>query len=172
MIIHQPSTEWVEVTQGDTLRPEFRPYEVERGVQPRGLATGPQALARLLSWRDAQFELRPELEPADAAQPAMTVAAALLSASVERDELSLHGAARLDPETVFSLDRKRLRALARSLDDFAQELAENAALGFPLAALIDFVDAGDTRFYRTLSELVDSGPMYMLERKSTTKFSA
>ena len=88
-------------------------------------------------------------------------------AAVERDELSLHGASRLDPETVFSLDRKRLRAVARCLDDFAQELAENAALGFPLAALVDFVDSGDSRFYRTLTELVDSGVLHVVDDDST-----
>ena len=132
-----------------------------------GLATGPPAITRLLGWQDAQFELRPELEPADTAQPTMTVQAALLSAAVERDELSLHGAAQLDPETVFTLDRKRLRALARGLDDFAHELAENAALGIPLAALIDFIDAGDTRFYRTLSELVDGGVLHVVDDDST-----
>ena len=42
-----------------------------------------------------------------------------------------------------------------------------AALGIPLDALIDFIDAGDTRFYKTLSELVDSGVLHVVDDDST-----
>ena len=122
-----------------------------------GLASGVQALARMLSWKGAGFELCPDAEVVQSAEEPLPLATALLAASVERDELARVMPEGLGPEAVFTLDSRRFAALEDSLDEFAHEVVESAALGFPLDALVDFFSARDADFFRTLTGLIHVG---------------
>jgi len=122
-----------------------------------GLVSGAKALGRLFTWRDAQFEFKPELEPMNDASTRLPLASAILAAAVQRDELARLDLSDLDPEVTFRVHAERLTALEPTLAEIAREIAENAAMGFPLAALLDMLPASDALIYRTLAELIDAG---------------
>lgn len=122
-----------------------------------GLVSGAKALGRMFTWTDADFEFRREVEPIDDAPAPLPLQSAIISGAVERDEIAHLDLAGLGPDSVFALDEQRLAALVAELDDLAVDIAENAGMGFPLAALIDIVTAGDAVIYKTLVDLVQAG---------------
>jgi hypothetical protein len=122
-----------------------------------GLVCGLKALGRMFRWSDARFEFQPLVEPCDAAETCMPLASAILAGAVERDEFARLDLASIEPDTSFSVDSERLVALGPKLDDLGRELCGNAAIGFPVAALVDMVTAGDARSYETILDLLASG---------------
>lgn len=122
-----------------------------------GLVCGLKALGRMFRWSNARFEFQPLVEPSDAEETRMPLASAILAGAVERDEFAHLDLASIAPDTSFSVDSERLVALGRKLDDLGRELCDNAAIGFPVAALLDMVTAGDARTYNTIVDLVASG---------------
>ncbi len=124
-----------------------------------GLETGEQALSRMFCWTDAQFEVRPELVPTDMPATPLPLTSAMLLASVDRDELARLDLGRLGPDAVFSVDEQRLQALSANLDELSREIVANAALGFPVAALLDMASVSDVAVYKAITELIDAGVM-------------
>jgi Tfp pilus assembly protein PilZ len=122
-----------------------------------GLVAGAKALGRMFSWADAHFEFPPESEPVEPSHPPLPLAPAILSAAVQRDELSRLDLKSLEPDTSFALDSERFAALEPTLDPLSLELAGNADLGFPLGALLDILTATDARIYHALSDLIEAG---------------
>ncbi|MDJ0852185.1 MAG: PilZ domain-containing protein [Myxococcota bacterium] len=122
-----------------------------------GLETGEQALSRMFCWKTASFEVQPEVMPTDLPPTPLPLTSAMLLASVERDELARLDLGRIGPDTVFAVETERLEALRGELDELARELVDNAALGFPVAALLDMASVSDVVVYKTITELVDAG---------------
>lgn len=133
-------------------------YEDDRILSATcGLVSGAKALGRMFRWTDAGFEFEPERAELDVADDPLPLRSALVSAAVERDELARLDLSGVDEEGSFQVDESRLAALEDHLDELARELAANAEMGFPLAALLDILPASDARIYQALAELVESG---------------
>lgn len=122
-----------------------------------GLVSGAKALGRIFAWDEAAFEFEPQAELVDVADDPLPLTEALLTASLERDDLSRLDFSSIDPNESFQVDEERLRAVEGSLDEVARELAANAEMGFPLAALLDILPASDARIYKSLAELLEAG---------------
>ena len=122
-----------------------------------GLVSGAKALGRMFAWTEAQFEFEPRIELVDGEETRLPLQSAILSAAVERDELARLDLGNLDPDATFSIDAERLSAVRSTLDDLGRELVENAAMGFPLGALVDILTASDARIYKVMAELIASG---------------
>ena len=122
-----------------------------------GLASGAKALGRMFAWTEAQFEFEPRGELVDGDETRLPLLSAILSAAVERDELARLDLGNLDPDATFSIDAERLSAVRSTLDDLGRELVENAAMGFPLGALVDILAASDVRIYKVVAELIAGG---------------
>jgi hypothetical protein len=122
-----------------------------------GLLSGAKALDRLFTWRDAQFEFRPEVESMAGMGGRLPLAPAVLSAVVARDELEHLDLSHFDPDETFAVDADRLEAVASTLDELACEIAEHARMGFPLGAMLDMLASSDARIYKTVTELIEAG---------------
>jgi len=122
-----------------------------------GLLSGTKALDRIFTWKDAQFEFRPEVEPMDGVFGRLPLAPAVLSAVVARDELAQLDVSGFDSNATFEVDRERLAAVVSTLDEIGREIAENARMGFPLGAILDMLACSDARIYKTVTELIEAG---------------
>jgi Tfp pilus assembly protein PilZ len=139
----------------------YRDGEIVSAVA--GLETGERALARMFCWTEAEFELKPDVTPSEVPMAPLALTSAMLLASVERDELARLDLGRLGPDTILSVDERRLAALDASLDDLSKELVANAAMGFPVATLLDMASASDARVYKLIIDLVDAGVLCLEE---------
>jgi Tfp pilus assembly protein PilZ len=122
-----------------------------------GLVSGGKALGRMFTWSDASFEFHPEVEPIDVAASALSLESAIISAAVDRDEIAHLGLDRLGPDASFRLDETRFAAVEPELDGLQRQVAENAGMGFPLAALLDILPASDAAILKTLADLIEAG---------------
>jgi hypothetical protein len=122
-----------------------------------GLVSGAKALGRMFSWLDARFEFQPEAEALDVTQPPVPVAAAMLAAAVERDDLARLDLGRFTQGVTFRIDAERLVAVEPTLDPLGRRVCDNAGMGFPLGALLDMLTESDAEIYRCLVELVEGG---------------
>jgi hypothetical protein len=124
-----------------------------------GLLSGAKALDRIFTWKDAQFEFRPEVEPMDGVRGRLPLAPAVLAAVVARDELAQIDRSGLDANTSFAVDDKRLADVASTLDEVGSEIAKNARMGFPLGAMLDMLAYSDAGIYKAVTELIEAGVM-------------
>jgi hypothetical protein len=122
-----------------------------------GLVSGTKALGRLFTWKDAQFEFRPEVDPVDGVRDPLPLTPAILAAAVARDELARLNLNDLVPEAMFSVDADRLHAVEPTLNELARKITENAEMGFPLGAMIDMIPNTDADIYKTVTDLIESG---------------
>jgi len=122
-----------------------------------GLLSGIKALDRLFTWKDAQFEFRPEVEPMDGVRGRLPLAPAVLAAVVARDELAQIDRSGLDANTSFAVDGKRLADVESTLDEVGSEIAKNARMGFPLGAMLDMLAYSDAQIYKAVIELIEAG---------------
>jgi len=122
-----------------------------------GMLSGTKALDRLFTWREAQFEFRPEVESMDGVAGRLPLAPAVLSAVVARDELEQLDLSHFDPNATFEVETDRLEAIASTLDGIGHEIVEHARMGFPLGAMLDMLATSDARIYKTVTELIEAG---------------
>jgi Tfp pilus assembly protein PilZ len=122
-----------------------------------GLVSGLKAVSRLLLWRDGRFAYQAAIEPFQTAEAPLPIEAALLVASVNRDEAVRHGVDAFDPDETFQLDAALMDQLAPQLDEVHREIGEHVRMGFPLGAILDILIHGDGVIYKALSELLESG---------------
>jgi hypothetical protein len=122
-----------------------------------GLVSGPKALGRMFTWRDAQFEFRPELTMIEHVPAPLDLQPAILAATVERDEVARLSLGDLGPDAVFSLDDERFTAIKGDLDPLRLEIAENAGMGFPLGAILDILTVSDAEILMALADLIEGG---------------
>jgi Tfp pilus assembly protein PilZ len=146
----------LRITRGDSLG-KIAYHDGEILYATTGLVSGAKALGRLFTWTDALFEFKPEVEPMDDASGRLPLASAILAAAVQRDELARLELGDLDPDVTFTMHADRLTALEPILDALSHEVAEHAAMGFPLGALLDMLSASDALIYKRLAELIDAG---------------
>jgi hypothetical protein len=142
----------------------YRDGEIVSAVA--GLETGERALARMFCWTEAEFELQPEVLPLDVPTTPLPLTSALVLASVERDELARLELGRLGLDDIFEVDGQRLAALDAGFDEHTRELLANAALGFPVATLLDMASTSDTLVYKSITELVDAGVLRLVSTDS------
>jgi len=121
-----------------------------------GLVAGPKALGRMFTWPDATFEFQSEVDPDDQTSP-IPLDSAIVTAAIERDEI-----ARLELDNLVSakdiaLDEARFSEVESELGPVHREVAENAGMGFPPAALLDILTQSDAAIYRALADLIDVG---------------
>jgi Tfp pilus assembly protein PilZ len=126
-----------------------------------GLVSSAKALGRLFTWVDAQFEFRPEVEPMDGARGRMPLTPAILAAAVARDELARLDLSKLILDTVFTVDSDRLDAVAPTIDELGQKIAEDAQMGFPLGTMLDMIPNTDADIYKTVTELIEAGILHI-----------
>jgi Tfp pilus assembly protein PilZ len=133
-------------------------YEEDRVLYARtGLVSGAKALGRMFAWPGARFEFQPGIEPIDPESTPLPLQPAVVAAALERDEIARLDLRSLDADDVFDVDEARLAQVDEHLDALQREIAENAAMGFPLGAILDILPAGDAAVYRAIVDLVESG---------------
>jgi hypothetical protein len=122
-----------------------------------GLVSGVKAVSRLLFWREGRFTYQAAIEPFETSEVPLPIEAALLAATVHRDEAERLGIDRFDPDDTFRLDEGLMDQLAPQLDEVHREIAEHVRMDFPLGAILDILLQGDGVIYGALVELLDSG---------------
>jgi len=121
-----------------------------------GLVSGTKALGRMFTWMDANFEFQSDVDPDDQTDP-IPLDSAIVAAAIERDEISRLDLNELASAKSFHLDEARLAAVGSELGPVHLEVADNAGMGFPPAALLDILPESDAAIYRALAELIDVG---------------
>ena len=122
-----------------------------------GLVSGIKAVGRMFTWTDASFEFYPRIEPIDGDAEPIPLHSVILAAAVERDELARLPLVGLDPNSTFSVHEERLTAVKAELGELRCAIAENAGMGFPLAALLDILTASDASVMKALADLLEAG---------------
>lgn len=147
--------------EGEVAKIAYRDEEILCATA--GLVSGTKAIGRIFSWTDATFEFRPEIDPEQEVRQPVALHSAIVSAAVERDEVARLDLSRLGPEQTLTLDEKRLETLENKLDDLQREVAQNAGMGFPTAAILDILPENDATIYQALAALVEAGVLHLDE---------
>ena len=152
------------LTNAGTLRLESKNREgriVYRDGQivlaTTGLVSGTKALGRMFSWTDARFDFEQHPEDCSGQGDALPLDSLIVTAALERDELAHLDLARLPADIVMALDEERYLLVKDGLSALQMELVENAAMGFPLGAILDIVPTSDAEIYKAISELANAG---------------
>ena len=122
-----------------------------------GIVSGLKALSRMFRWKHGRFEFHHDLQltgDADAPQP---LQAAMMSASVQMDEMARVAGGVLDSAGTFEIVLEQAETLRDSLSDVEREVLDYAAEGFNVEAISDVVAASDAAVYKALSTLLDGG---------------
>jgi Tfp pilus assembly protein PilZ len=122
-----------------------------------GIVSGLKALSRMFRWTKGRFEFHHELQltgDADAPQP---LQAAMMSASVQMDEMARVAGGMLDSADTFETVSEQVEALRDSLSELEKDVLDYAAEGFNVEAISDVVADSDAEVYKALSTLLDAG---------------
>ncbi len=122
-----------------------------------GIVAGLKALSRMFRWKHGRFEFHHDLQltgDADAPQP---LQAAMMSASVQMDEMARVAGGVLDSAGTFEIVLEQAETLRDSLSGVEREVLDYAAEGFNVEAISDVVAASDAAVYKALSTLLDGG---------------
>jgi hypothetical protein len=122
-----------------------------------GIVSGLKALSRMFRWKQGRFEFHHELQlngDTDAPEP---LQAAMMSASVQMDEMVRFDGGIIDAADTFETVSEQTVALRSSLSDLEREVLDYAAEGFNVEAISDVVADSDAAVYRALSTLLDAG---------------
>ncbi len=122
-----------------------------------GLVSGMKAVSRLLLWSEGRFAYQASIDPFEATTEPLPIEAALLSATVNRDEAVRHGIAAFHPDDIFDVNTDLLDQVDSKLEDVHREIADHVRMGFPLGAILDILVQGDGVIYKALVELLESG---------------
>lgn len=122
-----------------------------------GIVSGLKALSRMFRWKQGRFEFHHDLQltgDADAPQP---LQAAMMSASVQMDEMARVDGEVLNAAGTFEILLEQAETLRDSLSEVEREVLDYAAEGFNVEAISDVVAASDAAVYKALSTLLDAG---------------
>lgn len=122
-----------------------------------GIVSGLKALSRMFRWKKGRFEFHHDLQltgDLDAPQP---LQAAMMSASVQMDEMSRLVDGLLASADTFETVSEKAVDLRGSLSDVEREVLDYAAAGFSVEAISDVVADSDAEVYKALSKLRDAG---------------
>ena len=129
-----------------------------------GIVSGVKALSRMFRWERGRFEFHHELQlgaDLDAPQP---LQAAMMSASVQMDEMGRIGAGILEPTDSFETLSERAAELRDSLSPLEREVLDYAVEGFNVEAIADVIAEGDAEVYKALSALLEQGCIRLRRR--------
>jgi hypothetical protein len=122
-----------------------------------GIVSGLKALSRMFRWKDGSFEFHHDLQLSGEAGSPQPLQAAMMSASVQVDEMARIAGGALDPTGTFEVVADLVGTLRDSLSDVEKEVLDYAAEGFNVEAISDVVAASDAAVYKALSTLLDGG---------------
>jgi hypothetical protein len=129
-----------------------------------GIVSGLKALSRMFRWKRGRFEFHHDLQltgDADAPQP---LQAAMMSASVQMDEMARIAGGILEDGDTFETVREQAAALRDSLSELEREVLDYATEGFNVEAISDVVAESDAAVYKAISTLLDAGLIKVRQR--------
>jgi hypothetical protein len=122
-----------------------------------GIVSGLKALSRMFRWKEGRFEYNRELQlPRNAGSP-QPLEVAMMSASVQLDEMARLEGRSFAPDDSFECASERMAVLQGLLTELEREVLDYAADGFHVEAICDVVAEGDAEVYKALSTLQDAG---------------
>jgi Tfp pilus assembly protein PilZ len=119
-----------------------------------GSVSGTKALARMLAWRDGEFEFHGHVEDADREGEPFPLDAALLDAARQLDERARLEPLPLPPGARFAATGARNDA---ALEKTEEAILDLAGVGFTLRAMLDVIPDEDHVILRALLGLLDRG---------------
>jgi Tfp pilus assembly protein PilZ len=122
-----------------------------------GIVSGLKALSRMFGWKKGRFEFHHDLQLAGDLDSPQPLQAAMMSASVQMDEMARVAGGVLDAADTFEAASEQTEALRESLSDVEREVLDYAAEGFNVEAISDVVADTDAEIYKALSALLDAG---------------
>ncbi|MBW2312923.1 MAG: PilZ domain-containing protein [Deltaproteobacteria bacterium] len=140
----------------------IRGYEEGRVVFEDGLlrevrlgpVLGVKALARIVGWREGNFEFHARVEPSwDEVEPC-SLDASLLEATRQQDELARVELA-FTPGSRFKVDRKKLDIERSGLSKLEDSVAELAGAGMTMRQVLDVIPESDVDIQKAFAALSD-----------------
>jgi Tfp pilus assembly protein PilZ len=122
-----------------------------------GIVSGLKALSRMFRWKQGRFEFHHDLQLSGDAEAPQPLEEAMMSASVQMDEMARIDGGILGPADTFETVSEQVAALRDSLSEVESEVLDYAAEGFNVEAISDVVADSDAAVYKALSELLDAG---------------
>jgi hypothetical protein len=129
-----------------------------------GIVSGLKALSRMFRWTEGRFEFHHDLQLTEEPEKAESLEAAMMSASVQMDEIARIDRGQFAPTDAFAIDRSRAAALQDSIGEIEKEVLEYAAEGFKVEAIADLVAASDAEVYKALQALLAGGAIRVRRR--------
>jgi Tfp pilus assembly protein PilZ len=127
-----------------------------------GSLTGPKALARMLSWREGQFEFHAEVDPASGEGELIPIDGALLEAARQLDERRRLDPGSLDPTARLRLDTAALGAHGGELTKTEEAVVDLAAAGLTVRRLLDVIPESDAQILDAIRTLAERGLVEIL----------
>lgn len=118
-----------------------------------GPIKGAKALARILEWKDGEFEFHPSILPGEPEGPSISVDAVMLEALTHIDELAALDLGGLVPETRLGVGHEP----HEELDKLETAVLDWAALGTSVREVLDALPQFDSEIYAALVSLIDRG---------------
>jgi Tfp pilus assembly protein PilZ len=122
-----------------------------------GIVSGMKALSRMFRWKEGRFEFQHELQLTGEAGAPQPLEEAMMSASVQMDEMVRMEDGILGPADTFEIVLERVVALRDSLAAVEREVLEYVTEGFSVEAISDIVVESDAAVFKALSTLLDAG---------------
>jgi hypothetical protein len=122
-----------------------------------GMVSGMKALARMFCWSEGSFEFHHDLQLPEMRDDAQPFEAAMMMASVQRDEMARIGFDALGADDGFLSHPDRLTAGRDSLSELEREVLDCAADGFNAETICDMIPAPDADILKALVALLDAG---------------
>jgi hypothetical protein len=128
-----------------------------------GSLTGTKALARMLSWREGQFEFHAEIDPGAAGGGELVpIDGALLEAARQLDEMRRIDPGSLDPTARLRLDTAALGAHGGDLTKTEEAVVDLAAAGLTVRRLLDVIPESDAQILEAIRTLAERGLVEIL----------
>jgi len=122
-----------------------------------GPVAGLKALARIVGWREGNFEFHARVEASwDEAMPC-SLDAALLEATRQQDEMARIAGPDLAPGGRFQVDRARFDAERAGLSKLEDSVVELAGAGMTLRQILDVIPESDVEIRKALATVADLG---------------
>jgi len=129
-----------------------------------GIVSGLKALSRMFRWTEGRFEFHHDLQLTEEPEKGEPLEAAMMSASVQMDEIARIDRGHFASRDVFTIDRSRAVAVQDTLDETEKEVLEYATEGFKVDAIADLVAASDAEIYKALQTLLEAGVIRVRRR--------
>jgi Tfp pilus assembly protein PilZ len=122
-----------------------------------GIVSGLKALSRMFRWKQGRFEFHHDLQLTGETEPPQPLTAAMMSASVQMDEMARLDDGKLKAADSFEMVPERAEAPRDSLSNVESEVLDYAAEGFNVGSIFDVVAETDAEIYKALAALLEGG---------------